>query len=76
MFGSEGSGIIQEVGEGVDPSVKGLKVAFLSGGWARYTVKDYKHVVPLDNDIDLATCANAFVNPMTNLALLDHVLKK
>lgn len=72
-MGNDGCGIIEDVGEGVDPSVKGQKVAFLGGGWSKYTAKDYKFVIPFDPSIDLSLCTNAFVNPMTNLGLLDSV---
>jgi NADPH:quinone reductase-like Zn-dependent oxidoreductase len=33
VFGMEGCGIIEEVGPGVDQSLKGKKCAFCSGGW-------------------------------------------
>ena len=35
-LGCDGCGVIQEIGEGVDASVKGKKVAFAMGGWSRY----------------------------------------
>lgn len=41
IFGSEGSGTIQEVGKDLDSSIKGKKVAFCHNGWTEFVVKDF-----------------------------------
>jgi NADPH:quinone reductase-like Zn-dependent oxidoreductase len=51
--------------------LKGKKVAFLGNGWSQYSVKDAKYSVVLDDELDLAQAANAYVNPYTALAMLD-----
>lgn len=71
VLGSDGSGVIVEVGEGVSEENKGKKVAFLGNGYSKYVVKDMKLLVFFDDEIDLAVCANTFVNPFTVLAQLD-----
>ena len=74
-LGCDGCGIVTEVGEGVSEDKKGKKVAFLGGAWANYAVKDDEFVVYLDDDMDLTTCANTYVNPFTALAMLDFARK-
>ena len=75
-IGSDGCGIIQEVGEGVDPSLKGKKVAFLSDAWGKYCVKDQDMLIILDDDLDLTQAANSCVNPLTVLAMLEISQKR
>jgi NADPH:quinone reductase-like Zn-dependent oxidoreductase len=55
--------------------LKGKKVAFLGNGWSQYSVKDAKYTAVLDDDLDLAQAANAYVNPYTALAMLDFSKK-
>jgi len=40
VLGSEGSGVIEDVAEGLDQHLKGRKVAFIHHGWSQYVVKD------------------------------------
>lgn len=75
ILGCDGCGVVSEVGEGLDSSLKGKKVAFVGNGWTKYIVKDFKYVVPLDDQVDLKLCANAYVNPFTALAFLDFSKK-
>lgn len=76
IMGSEGSGVIQAVGEGVDSSQwVGKKVGFIGNGWARYVVKPLASLVVFKDDFDLKNGANSYVNPFTVAGLLDYGLK-
>ena len=75
VLGCDGCGVILAVGEGVDASNVGKKVAFLGGGWGRYAVKDYEYVVFFADDFDLKQGANTYVNPFTVTAMLDFAKK-
>jgi NADPH:quinone reductase-like Zn-dependent oxidoreductase len=71
-LGCDGCGIVEAVGEGVDAAQwVGKKVAFLGGGWSRYTVKDVNFLVPFPDTFDLKQGANTYVNPFTATAMLD-----
>lgn len=48
-LGSDGSGVIQEVGEDVSQDLVGKKVAFLSGAWADYKVSSPDEYIVLDD---------------------------
>jgi NADPH:quinone reductase-like Zn-dependent oxidoreductase len=67
-LGAEGSGVVVEVGEGVDESLKGKKVAFVSGGWATYTIADPDWLLVFDDSVELDQIALAWINPMTAVA--------
>eukprot|EP00347_Sterkiella_histriomuscorum_P006880 403351084 len=67
--GSEGSGIIEDIAQGLDQNLKGRKVAFIHDGWSQYVVKDQDDLLYLDNNVDLRIAADAIVNPMTALGL-------
>jgi NADPH:quinone reductase-like Zn-dependent oxidoreductase len=69
LFGSEGSGIIEEVGPGVDSNLKGKKCAFCHGGWSQFIVQDLDKVILLDDSVDLKMCATAVINPLTALCV-------
>ncbi len=75
QLGSDGCGVIQSVGEGVDSALVGKKVAFLGGGWSRYAVKDLEYVVFFHDDFDLKHGANTYVNPFTVTAMVDFAKK-
>ena len=64
-LGADGSGTVVKLGEGVDPSLMGRKVAFLGGGWSKYKVEDASSVLILDDSQDLAKAGMAWVNPYT-----------
>ena len=69
-MGSDGSGIIVSVGDGVDPSLVGRKVSFCGEAWGQYRVSTTDLLLFLDNSQDLAKAANAFINPLTAIAQL------
>ena len=64
-LGSDGSGTIIGLGESVDRSLLGKKVAFNQGAWAHYKVADADDLILLDDTQDLSRAANAIVNPLT-----------
>lgn len=67
--GSEGCGIIEAVGPGVDESFRGRKVAFCHGGWSQFVVKNFNHIFIFDDKVDLRTCATSVINPLTALSI-------
>ncbi len=69
ILGCDGCGVVEKVGEGVEHAWVGRKVAFLGGGWARYTLKDVDFLVPFADDFDLQHGANTYVNPFTVTAM-------
>ncbi|CDW72789.1 zinc-binding dehydrogenase family protein [Stylonychia lemnae] len=69
VMGAEGSGIIEDVAQGLDQNLKGRKVAFIHHGWSQYVVKDQDDLLFLDESVDLRIAADAIVNPMTALCL-------
>jgi len=69
VLGAEGSGVIEDVAEGLDQNLKGRKVAFISDGWSQYVIKDQDDLLFLDNSVDLKIAADAIVNPVTALSL-------
>jgi NADPH:quinone reductase-like Zn-dependent oxidoreductase len=50
QLGSDGSGVVVEVGEGVDQSLVGKKVSFVYNAWSRYTVKEASLLIIFDDD--------------------------
>eukprot|EP00347_Sterkiella_histriomuscorum_P016989 403351085 len=69
--GSDGSGTVVQVGEGVDNSLIGKKVAFLLGAWAEYRLVKKDDLMVLDDSQDLSKAANAGINPVTAVGLLE-----
>lgn len=69
-LGSEGSGIIEDVGEGVDQNLKGRKCSFYGGGWCQFCVKKLDDIMLLDDSVDLKMAADSIVNPGTALSLM------
>jgi len=77
ILGCEGSGVIEDVGPGMDGALlKGRKVAFLGDAWSEYAVKNINELIFLDEDVDLKQAAGAFVNPMSALCLRKIVKDK
>jgi NADPH:quinone reductase-like Zn-dependent oxidoreductase len=70
VLGSEGSGIIEDVGAGVDGSFRGRKVAFCHDGWSQFCIKKLDEIILLDDNVDLRIAADAVTNPMTALCCL------
>jgi len=64
-IGSDGSGTIEAVGEGVSADLVGKRVAFLGDAWGQYRVADLFAVIVLDDNQDLQKAACACVNPLT-----------
>lgn len=70
VMGSEGSGIIEDCGQGVDQNLKGRKVAFCQDGWSQFVMKKLDEIILLDDSVDLRIAADAVVNPMTALSCM------
>lgn len=70
VLGSEGSGIIEDVGLEIDQSFRGRKVAFCHDGWSQFVVKKLDDLMLLDDKVDLRIAADAITNPMTALSVL------
>jgi NADPH:quinone reductase-like Zn-dependent oxidoreductase len=75
VLGSDGSGIVTSVGEGVAESWIGTKVAFYGNAWTNYVSKPVDHLIRFQEDFDLKKGANAYVNPVTVCAMLDYAQK-
>ena len=74
VLGCDGCGIVESVGEEVDQSLVGKKVAFIGDGYSKYTVKDVSFLVTFSPDFDLRNGANTYVNPFTVTGMLDFAL--
>jgi len=66
-LGSEGSGTIIKVGDGVSEDLVGTKVAFIGDAWGTHSIKDAANpfLFKFDSSVDLKKLANAIVNPFT-----------
>ncbi len=76
--GFEGVGKIMAVGDEVDPSRVGDRIAFFiqdddSGAWSEYAVVGANDFVKVDENIPIDQAACLFVNPFTAYALFEHV---
>ncbi|MCX5468052.1 zinc-binding dehydrogenase [Acinetobacter nematophilus] len=73
--GSEGVGIIDALGEGVDKVTVGQRVAVAAvhGSWAEYFIASAQSVVPLVDAIDDETAAQLIGMPISALMLLDFI---
>eukprot|EP00347_Sterkiella_histriomuscorum_P002537 403367771 len=69
--GSEGSGIVTAIGEDVAQSYLGKKVSFMHQAWAEYKIAKADEVIILDDSQDLAKAANAMVNPLSAVGILE-----
>ncbi len=67
-LGSDGSGTITAVGEGLDASLVGKKVAFCGEAWGQYRESTLDMLIFLDDAQDLSKAAFSFVNPLTAVA--------
>ncbi|CDW91257.1 zinc-binding dehydrogenase family protein [Stylonychia lemnae] len=70
-LGSDGSGTITAVGDGVSQDLVGKKCAFMLEAWSEYRVVKHDNVILLDDSQDLSKAANAGVNPITAIGLLE-----
>lgn len=75
VLGSEGTGTVIKLGEGVDASLLNKKVSFLGNSYQKFTVTHATGLIVYDTDVDLKTTANAFVNPVTALGQF-HLTKQ
>jgi NADPH:quinone reductase-like Zn-dependent oxidoreductase len=79
--GFEGVGVVDRLGPGFNPLgrlVKGKRVAVINGtggNWAEYAVIPARQARPFPADLPDEQVASAFVNPMTVLAMVRHVLE-
>lgn len=73
--GSEAVGIVDAVGEGVDQSKLGQRVAVagVHGSWAEYFIAPAHGIIPLNDAIDNETAAQLIGMPISALMLLDFV---
>lgn len=83
-MGFEGAGEIVEVGEGVDPTNVGKKVAFFesctdpnyTGTWRQSKVANFSGLVQYPNSADYNKICSSFVNPLTVCGFVDTIQKK
>src|SRR3954470_4617039 len=77
--GFEGVGVVDQVGPGfLGKMVKGKRVTVINGAggnWAEYAVIPARQARPVPADLPDEQVASFFVNPVTVLALVRHVLK-
>lgn len=73
--GSEAVGIVDAVGEGVDESKLGQRVAVagVHGSWAECFIAPAQSIIPLNDVIDDETAAQLIGMPISALMLLDFV---
>lgn len=73
--GSEAVGMVDAVGEGVDQSKLGQRVAVagVHGSWAEYFIAPAQAIIPLNDAIDNETAAQLIGMPISALMLLDFV---
>jgi len=78
--GSEGAGVVEEVGEGVTEVKKGDRVAYAMarGSYAEYAAVPAEMLVPIPDGIDFKTAAATMLHGMTAhyLAVSTYPLKK
>ena len=75
VLGCDGCGIVIAVGENVDATWIGRKVAFAGSGWANFVCKSVDLLIEFHSDFDLRKAANAYVNPVTVTAMFDYAQK-
>jgi NADPH2:quinone reductase len=65
--GSEGAGVVEEVGQGVTVVKKGDRIAYAMarGAYAEYAVVAADMLVPIPDDVDFKTAAAAMLQGMT-----------
>lgn len=77
--GFEGVGVVEATGGGLLPKLRrGKRVALINaagGTWQESCVVPAKHVVPIPDDIADEQGAMFFVNPITAVAMVEHVLR-
>ena len=85
ICGTEGAGIIEEVGPGVSKELIGKKVAFHSsmfpsaptrGCWSQYAQIHKDGLIILDDSVKLEEASGCFVNPLTALGFIHTMQSK
>ncbi|NTF31753.1 zinc-binding dehydrogenase [Rhizobium skierniewicense] len=73
--GSEAVGIVDALGEGTDPSLKGKRVtaAGVHGAWAEYFLSPAAGVVPVPDDISDEAAAQLIAMPFSAMTLLEFL---
>ncbi|MEG2804294.1 zinc-binding dehydrogenase [Stenotrophomonas sp.] len=73
--GSEATGVIDALGEGVDGLAIGQRVSAASvhGTWAEYFLAPARMVIPMPDGIDDATAAQLIAMPLSALMLLEFL---
>ena len=73
--GSEGTGVIDALGEGVQDLAPGQRVSAASvhGTWAEYFLAPAKMVIPIPDAIDDETAAQLIAMPLSALMLLEFL---
>ncbi|WP_410217993.1 zinc-binding dehydrogenase [Paracoccus sp. (in: a-proteobacteria)] len=73
--GSEGVGIVEETGPGVDPALKGRRVAAagLKGSWAEYALADAGGVIPVPDSMSDEAAAQLIAMPFSAITLLEFL---
>lgn len=71
VAGFDGAGVVEEVGAGGDPALRGRRVAFRGvGAWAEFAVAALDRVHPVPDGIDLRQASQFPLNPLTAWGLL------
>jgi NADPH2:quinone reductase len=82
--GFEGSGLIEKVGEDVDPSLVGKRTGVFAnsnvsgtfeGLWAQYHITRLEYLIVFDKEVDYDKIAFAVGNPFTAAGFVDTVKK-
>jgi len=75
LLGSDGSGIIEKVGEGVDPGLVGKKVTAPLSSWHTYDLKNLErdYVIVHDDKVDLKLASMGGSNPWTALCMRKYL---
>lgn len=78
--GFEGTGIIEEVGDGVENKYVGKRVSFFSqdddgGTWAEYLAVKLQNCLFIKDEMPVDQAACLFVNPLTAYAMFDHIFE-
>lgn len=82
--GFEGSGEVVEVGDNVDPSLIGKKVAHIGtpftpnyqGSWRQYIYCEVNDIAVYPDDADFDKMSMTFINPIATLAMIDFTTKR
>ena len=73
--GTEAVGLVDEIGEGVDPTLKGqrVSVAGVHGSWAEFFIAPASGLVPLPNQISDEAASQLIAMPFSAISLLDFI---